>query len=294
MTVRRWRTNVAAAVLAGAGLLAGPAGAQAPTGSASGVDGRLDNVQRLVESSSGARQVEASGTPRALEAREEARGLLARARQAHASGDDDAATGLLNQATRTMFDAVRLAGAPSSIREKKQRDFKAIDDSVTVLLEALERIGKEKGVQGATSDPAARVRALQGEAQALRAAGDLDRGRASLDMALDTAKRAIEVQRGGETLVRSLNFATKEDEYHYELDRNDTHRMLVDVLVKEKRAKAGIDRMVTTFTDRAQKLRGDAERQAGTGDFAGAVTTLENSTKEYIRAIRSTGIYIPG
>ena len=299
MTVRRWRTNVAAAVLAGAGLLAGPAAAQAPTGSASGVDGRLDNVQRLVESSSGARQVEASGTPRALEAREEARGLLARARQAHASGDDDRRPASYTHYLEFLGVhltrwAVRLAGAPSSIREKKQRDFKSIDDSVTVLLEALERIGKEKGVQGTTSDAAARVRALQGEAQALRDAGDLDRGRASLDMALDTAKRAIEVQRGGETLVRSLNFATKEDEYHYELDRNDTHRMLVDVLVKEKRSKAGIDRMVTTFTDRAQKLRGDAERQAGTGDFAGAVTTLEKSTKEYIRAIRSTGIYIPG
>jgi tetratricopeptide (TPR) repeat protein len=268
--------------------------AQAPTGASRGVAGRLANVQRLIEKSSGARQVDASAAPRATQAHEAARRLFREATAAHQAGDDQSASKLLDKATRTMFEAVRLAGAPSSLREKKLRDFAAREESVKALMEALERIGKEKNAQGATGEVAAQVRALVGEARTLRDAGKLDEGRAALDQGYDRAKRAIERQRGGETLVRSLNFATKEDEYHYELDRNDTHRMLVDVLTKEKRAKAGIDRMVTTYTGRAEKLRKDAETQAGGGDFAGAVTTLEQSTKEYIRAIRSTGIYIPG
>jgi hypothetical protein len=254
----------------------------------------MENVRRLIEDSSGAKQVQSSGAARAVAAREEARQLFRQASQAHEAGDDESAADLLNRATRAMFDAVRLAGKPASINDKHERDFAAREDSVSALLEALERIGKEKRAEDAVGEAAGQVRKLMREAKAQRDAGQLDQGRATMDAAYEEAKRAIEAQRGGDTLVRSLNFATKEEEYHYELDRNDTHRMLVDVLAKEKRASAGVDRMVTTFTDRALELRSEAEAQAKGGDFAGAIDTLEKSTKEYIRAIRSTGIYIPG
>jgi len=268
--------------------------AQAPTGARGSVQGRFANVERLIETSSGAKQVRDSGSPKAVEAWEAARGLFAQAKTAHGAGNEQQAGELLDRATRTMFDAVRLAGAPASLGEKKRRDFAAREESVDVLLEALARIGKEKGSTAITGEAAASVGKLLAEARALRDAGSLDRGRATLDAAYEQAKRAVEAQRGGETLVRSLNFANKEEEYRYELDRNDTHRMLVDVLTTEKRAKPGVDRLVGTYTARARKLREDAEGQAAGGDHARAVTTLELSTKEYIRAIRSTGIYIPG
>ena len=93
----------------------------------------------------------------------------------------------------------------------------------------------------------------------------------------------------------SLNFASKEEEYHYELDRNDTHQMLVTVLLEEKMAdSAGVAKMVNVFLDKARLLREEGDRQAARGDFEAAVQTLEESTKELVRAIRSGGIYIPG
>ena len=116
-----------------------------------------------------------------------------------------------------------------------------------------------------------------------------------LDEAYVAAKVAIEHLRGGETLVRSLDFASSEEEYHYEVDRNDTHRMLVDVLLKEKmRTNGGIETMVNKFMKRADELRVRADSQASDGEYENAVTTLEQSTKEIVRAIRSAGIYIPG
>ena len=44
----------------------------------------------------------------------------------------------------------------------------------------------------------------------------------------------------------------------------------------------------------AGMYRRRGEAQAARGDHASAVDTLEKSTKELIRAIRSTGVYIPG
>ena len=141
---------------------------------------------------------------------------------------------------------------------------------------------------------AADVDVLVARASDLEQAGRLDEARRGLDAAYEIAKGAIEELRGGDTLVRTLEFATKEEEYAYELDRNDTHQMLITVLVQEKRASAGVDRMVSTYVERADALRAQAERQAGAGDYAGAVATLEQSTKELVRAIRSAGVYIPG
>jgi hypothetical protein len=92
-----------------------------------------------------------------------------------------------------------------------------------------------------------------------------------------------------------LNFASSEEEYHYEVDRNDTHRMLVDVLLKEKmNTNWGIEAMVNKFMESADKLRARADEQASDGEYENAIGTMEESTKEIVRAIRSAGIYIPG
>jgi hypothetical protein len=257
------------------------------------LDNRFANVSRLVEESSGARRVDGSGNSEALARREQARALLLQARTARDAGDSARASELLGEASRSMFDAVRLAGTPDSITRKDDSDFDDRVRSIEALTAALERITAEKGSE-VSSDVVPKVKTLLARGIALRDGGDTPGGRKVLDEAYEQAKRGVEELRGGETLVRTLKFASKEEEYRYELDRNDTHRMLVEVLVSEKRTQASIDQMVTKFSDNAAKLRAEAERQAGGGNFADAVTTLENSTKEYIRAIRSSGIYIPG
>ena len=88
------------------------------------------------------------------------------------------------------------------------------------------------------------------------------KARKLLDSGYDIAKVELEKLRGGDTLVRSLNFANPEEEYEYELDRNDTHRMLVTVLLEEKRGKKGVDKMVKKFMGKAEVLRKQAEAQA--------------------------------
>ena len=109
------------------------------------------------------------------------------------------------------------------------------------------------------------------------------------------AKAAISSLRSGDTLVRSLNFATKAEEYHYEIDRNDTHLMLIKVLVDEKRAtNPQLDQQVQKYLNKSQELRAGAETAAAKKDYEQAVKLLEESTTELVRAIRNAGVYIPG
>ena len=128
---RRARRTLAGCVL---GLVFCAVAAQVP---AEDLDNRIANVSRLIEESSGAKRVEDSGNAEALARREQARKLLQQARTARDSGDAARASALLGEASRSMFDAVRLAGIPDSMTRKDVSDFDDRVRSIEALTAAL-------------------------------------------------------------------------------------------------------------------------------------------------------------
>ncbi len=251
---------------------------------------RFAAVETLLERSSAARQIESSGVAGARDRREKARESYRQARAAYERGQYSQASQLLPQASVHMFEAVRLA-APEQITAPKARsDFEARLESVNALHAAFRRVAAEKPGASAVAETSRDVERRIGEARRLADGGNVDAGRAELDRAYLIAKAAVSSLRSGDTLVRSLQFNSKEEEYHYEIDRNDTHQMLIKVLVEGKPAAAQSRGLV----DRAAQLRTQAESAAARRDHAGAIQLLEESTRELVRAIRGAGIYIPG
>ena len=259
-------------------------------------ESRMQSVEKLLETSSAAQQIKGSDNQAAKDKHEQAVQLFDKAKLAQGNGNEQQAADLLKQATKTMFEATRMIKKDDSFMAKDVRDFEERKASVEALCTAYENIAKEKGIDKATENELhAFVYKRVDQAEALKKESRVKEGRKMLDEAYIAAKVAIEHLRGGETLVRSLNFASSEEEYHYEVDRNDTHRMLVDVLLKEKmKTNLGIEAMVNKFMESADKLRVRADEQASDGEYENAIGTMEQSTKEIVRAIRSAGIYIPG
>ena len=248
----------------------------------------------LIESSSGARQIESSAVAAAQAQRSRARELHRRAGEALQAGKLEAAAGLLDDASRAMFAGVRLAAPEQIVDRLLKSDFDARVESTRVLLDAQKRIAAEKSAGPRAAELSQRIEGLITEAVTLAHSGRLADARVPLDRAYLAARAAIGGMRGGETMVRSLNFANKEEEYHYEIDRNDTHRMLVQLLLHDKRAAAAVDSMVDRSVKAAAVLRAQAEAQAGQREHGLAVKTLEDSTRELVKAIRGAGVYIPG
>ena len=257
---------------------------------------RMQSVERLVETSSAADRITSSGSQSAIELRTRARDHLVEARAAYAAGNQTEFDRQLGLATSTMFEAVRKLDQDQDLVDKQLRDFNARLDSVNALCEAYDRISQEKGMgPGNKSDLYPIVQRKLDQAHVLHGEGRLGEGRKMLDEAYVAAKVGIEHLRGGDTLVRSLDFKSSEEEYHYEIDRNDTHRMLVKVLLKEKMgANSRLEERVSKIMDSADGLRTRAEKEAGKGEYEQAISTLEASTREIVKAIRSAGIYIPG
>ena len=258
------------------------------------LEARFKSVEKLLTKSSVAKQIEASGVPMAVAGRDAARAHYDKARTAEQAGDTEAANAELSLATSEMMKAVGLAGQQSRIQEKMVRDFHDREESIKTLLEAHNRVMQENGRAPEAQELQNLVESNLAEANQLVEQGRVDEGRKLLDETYAATKVAVDQVRDGETLVRSINFTSKEEEYHYELDRNDTHLMLVRVLLDEKMKDQRINKRVKPFLNEAGELRKLAEKEAGNGNYADAVATLEDSTRQLTRAIRMAGIFIPG
>lgn len=277
------------------GLLALCLGASAEAQDRATLERRVQSVGTLIERSSAARQIDSSGVAAARERRDNARLMHREAGSLVGSGDLAGAARLLDQAAREMMDGARLARPEQVAGEKSKRDFDTRLDSARALLTAQQRITQEKQAPAEAQEATRRIEADLAQAQALAAQGRYDEARPLLDKGYLSARVSIESMRRGDTLVRSLNFASQREEFDYEVDRNETHRMLITVLLADRKDPGGVmPPAMRAFVDKATVLRRQADGLAQGGDHAGAVKLLEDSTRELVRAIRAGGLYIPG
>ena len=255
---------------------------------------RMPNIERLLHQSSGARQIVDEGSSEAREKRKQALDAFRRAREKIDAGDERAASDLLDLSSRLMFEAIRLA-TPTSRGEKKEvNNYETRRESVVSLQQAFHRISDENNETVSRDRVNRQLEGLIERADALLKQGDNAQARTEIDKAYHLLKVSIESVRSGQTLVRSLQFETREAEYDYEIDRNDTHSMLVELLVGEKQQSAAMKKRIVDFVSEARLLRQQAETFANQDSHEQAIELLEQSTRQLVRAIRSAGIYIPG
>lgn len=251
-------------------------------------------VARLIEESSAAQQIDDSDNPAAHLRRNEAREYYRSAVTASAAGDTAQADQLGKKAAQMMFKAVRLAESDEVIEAKHERDYRRRLESVNALLDAHQRVGAEDELGTEFSQTREVIRQRVGKAEALHQDGQLEQAREQLDAAYVTLKLSIQSARDGETRIRSLDFATKEEEYRHELARNDTHQKLVRLFMQDSKTSKGLKRMVENFLDKGKEAREQAEEQASDGEYEAAVKSMNDSTGQLIRALRTVGIFIPG
>ena len=257
-----------------------------------GVGQDIGFVEQLVNQSAAAKQIIESDNPEAKALREQAINHLEDAKQQQAIGNNDAAAQLLGKAKIVIFQAVRLSGS-KVVKDKHTANYKKRVQSVNVLLDAHQRISDEKGDIPAAREVERHVRAELQKAQKKFEEGKVDQALEIANIAYLSIKLQVTRLRDGDTLVRELNFKTKEDEYKYEIERNNTHKVLVNVVLKEK-ISPQMSMLIKTPMKKAEELRQQAIQQADGKDFEKAIHTLEESTQQIIRAIRMAGIYIPG
>ena len=258
------------------------------------LENRVDYMFKLLNESSGAKQVINGFSDEAKKKREDALAVYESARKNLNDGNDAAATDLLSESAKLMFQAIKLSTPTTMIEEKIIVDFKQRRESVIALKDAFNRISDENNEEESKGKVNKQLDQLVGQADRLLNNGEIPQARIEIDKAYHLVKVSIEAIRSGQTLVRSLQFESPQEEYVYEIDRNDTHSMLVGLLIDEEKQSSSINSRIMENVEKANILRKQAESYAVAEAFEQAIELLEQSTKQLVRAIRSAGIYIPG
>ena len=258
------------------------------------ISSRIHNMSKLLNDSSGARQVINSSNSGAKKKRQKALKLFQQASEKLNNGANDDATELLNQSAKLMFEAIKMSTPISMTEDKNIINYGQRKESVIALRDAFNRISDENHEEDSKLKVNRQVEQLITKADGLLNKGENAKARTEIDKAYHLLKVSIESIRSGQTLVRSLKFETKEQEYLYEVDRNDTHSMLISLLVDEKVNTDNVKKKVIKFVEDAGILRQQADAYAADDAYEIAIELLEQSTKQLVRAIRSAGVYIPG
>lgn len=248
----------------------------------------------LIDRSSVSRQILSSNNEASLQKYKLAQSLREQAVTAYRDEKYDESDMLIGKSKKALFEAARLSGSRENSKDKEKKSYESMKRSMNALLEAMERIGSEKGKKKQIEAIAETTRNLIRQADQYVSSEKYKEGIALLGKAMPGIDNEINKMRSGDTLTRSLSFATPKEEYQYELERNETHLMLVNVYLAENPVDGETRSKIDQHLDGAMSFRKKAEDMASTGKYQDAVREMEGSTVNIIRAIRAMGVYIPG
>lgn len=163
-----------------------------------------------------------------------------------------------------------------------------LQGSLRALRQALNRIGKEKQRLSYTQPIADKTEKLEQEALRLVEQQQHNQAHKQLKLAMDVVKTGIATLRNQETLIRSLDFTSPQDEFRYEQQRFEHFCQLVDLLITSKGNPKAI-----ALRQQAQVISNAAAQQARDQQFSEAIKAQEQSNRLMLQAIRHSGIDLP-
>lgn len=210
-------------------------------------------------------------------------------------------------AEQAVDEALRTASATASAGKKDARLSPDILSSRNAELESQVRdysasIAAALKIQGRNQDarlgrPEQDNRLTQldrmlDEAKQLTDAGRHGESNRVLAGAYHMAVTTLSELRAGETVILELKFDTPADEYAYEQRRNQSHEMLVEMMIQEGRGKDHNRGLIDNYLLEDRQLRSRAEAEAAAGNYAAAIKSLEEATGRLVRALRLSGMMI--
>ncbi|MEO5373992.1 MAG: hypothetical protein H7840_06875 [Alphaproteobacteria bacterium] len=260
---------------------------------AANVEQKSKFVTNLIANSASARAIESSDDAEAKEAVKTARTLAEEASADITGGRLAEADEKLNRAVDLMMAQTRKVSLGNMKDSRAKQLYESKLGSVKALVEAYDRVSKEKGTANRNERRSAISLQLV-EIEKHAAAGNYETAVTLLDKAYSAVSVDVAGLREGDKLKKDLSFASPEEEYVYEIDRNDSHQYLLKMALSEKPPNEMYVAQISGMRTQAEELRKAAEARGEAKDFTGGIKTLGDSTQLLIKALRMAGAYIPG
>lgn len=182
-------------------------------------------------------------------------------------------------------EATRLAMASTLDSSELRQKYARREESVRSLQAAFERVAQEKNVSKSLLIDTGK---LQSEATLAANAGQYPMAIANLDQAYLLIKTALADLRGGSELIASKSFETPEQEFQYEMARNDDYAQLIRGLLDRSPERSDW----IGLQSQSKRLRDTADQDARANEWKDALRRINESTEDLKKILRAAGFPI--
>lgn len=248
---------------------------------------KINYTENLLMNSKTAKRLEAEDTDEARQALKKARDLLEQAKIAHQNGIPKQANALAGLALRKFTEAAKLLPASESAQKVMKARYAELTEEISSYLEWYDSAPYVSGDEQAALKE---VKAGIAEAEGLYNKKHYEKANKILSTKLDQVVNMSNRSMTSSEIVNSLDFATAEEEHKYELARNSEYKRLIPIAIDQKAPKGGKLMLVKRFIKKAEDTRTQADSEMQNKDVEASIKTLQNSTDQYLKALRMMGI----
>jgi hypothetical protein len=244
----------------------------------------------LVHDSPTTKRIENSTDVEAKQQLERAQEMWQQAVEHSERNEYELAEGHINAGLKLMTKVSRKAKDEDRVKQARIELYKQVKEHVDMFVTAFDRVVAEKGE--------ARVRkmldreeldAIMSRAETAFDGGDLALANHLMRQAADMVDTALSDARHEDVLLHELNFESLEEEYAYEVSRNESYVVLIDLMQKKTARSESSASYVKTMIEANAKLRQQADEHASNGQLEQGIAILEKGTDKLSRALRVSG-----
>ena len=272
-------------------LLNGGESAWAETEKAGSIFNKTKFLDWLVHDSPVSKRIEASEDDEAKANLKRAQDMWEQAVEHSEKSEYELADVHISEGLKLMTSVSRKFKDQDRVRRARIDLYKQVKGHVDMFVAAFDRIVVEKGedhIQKMLDKE--KLDDLITSAQGKYDDGDLVMANHMMRQAADMVDHALSDARHEDVLLRELSFENLEEEYAYELQRNDSYVMIIDMLQKKKTASSqASSAYVQKMIEANAAQREEAEALVKNGDYKQGIALLEKSTDKLSRALRVSG-----
>ena len=288
---RDFGVSITCAVLVAVVLMLGAGGAAFADSEKSGsVYNKVKFLDWLVHDSPVSKRIEDSEDDEAKQTLKRAQEMWEQAVEHSEKSEFELAEVHINQGLKLMTTVSRKFKDQDRVRQARIDLYKQVRGHVDMFVSVFDRIAVEKGEDHIYKMlDREKLNSLMSSAQSKYDEGDLAMANHMMRQAADIVDHALSDARHEDVLLRELSFENLEEEYAYEVQRNESYVMIIDMLQKKTAKSQASNTYVRKMIEANAKQRVEADALVKNGEYEQGIALLEKSTDKLSRALRVSG-----
>lgn len=213
------------------------------------------------------------------------------------SGELVRANELLDEALRLIEDVSRLAPDPQEVAAEQRTRYAKLLEGVRSIQFSYQdlrhRLTPKDTVSPATLADLERVRGLVGQAQTFAATGRYREAGDLLKTAHAMVVSALNKLPASTAVPYEFKFETAAEEFDYEVARYHSYEELAPIAYAELKPGEASINLSERYVKESHATLDAAKKQASTGDYSTAISTLQNAIKQLQTALQAVGVIVP-